>query len=60
MQPKLSKKMDLSQSETFADFVREVKTEIRAAQYRALQKVNREMIGLYWLLGKLIAERQQK
>ncbi|GAA4001894.1 hypothetical protein GCM10022408_11500 [Hymenobacter fastidiosus] len=33
---------------------------VRAAQYRALQQVNREQMQLYWDLGQLIAERQQQ
>ncbi len=44
----------------FNQLVVEAKTMIRAAQYRALQAVNRELINLYWELGKLIAERQAK
>lgn len=42
----------------FKQFVVEVKTLIRAAQYRALQAVNRELIDLYLRLGQLIVERQ--
>ncbi len=42
----------------FQELVIEAKTMIRAAQYRALQAVNRELINLYWELGKLIMERQ--
>jgi predicted nuclease of restriction endonuclease-like (RecB) superfamily len=33
---------------------------VRAAQYQALQAVNREQLQLYWDLGQLIAERQQQ
>lgn len=36
----------------------EVKARIRSAQYTALKAVNRELIGLYWDIGKLIVERQ--
>ena len=39
-------------------FVQEIKAQIKAAQYRALQKVNTEQITLYWNIGKTILERQ--
>lgn len=42
------------------DFVQEIKTQIKKAQYRALQKVNKEQIQLYWNIGKTILERQQQ
>jgi hypothetical protein len=32
---------------------------IRAAQYEALRAVNRELIALYWDIGRLIVEQQQ-
>ena len=32
---------------------------IRAAQYDALKAVNREMLNLYWDIGKMIVSRQQ-
>lgn len=36
----------------------EVKERIRAAQYKALSAVNRELVGLYWDIGRMILERQ--
>ena len=36
----------------------EIKQRIRAAQYEALKAVNKEMIALYWDIGRLIIERQ--
>ena len=41
-------------------FVEEIKSQIKKAQYRALQKVNTEQIQLYWNIGKTILERQQQ
>ena len=41
-------------------FISEIKKQIKAAQYRALQKVNTEQISLYWNIGKTIVERQQE
>lgn len=50
--------------ETFAEkdypaFLAEVKACIRSAQYAALRAVNKELVGLYWDIGRLIVERQQ-
>jgi predicted nuclease of restriction endonuclease-like (RecB) superfamily len=44
----------------YEQFVAEVKSRIRQAQYQALKAVNKEQIGLYWELGRLIVERQQQ
>jgi hypothetical protein len=38
----------------------EIKERIRSAQYEALRKVNRELISLYWDIGRLIVERQRE
>ena len=37
----------------------EIKQHIRSAQYEALKAVNKELISLYWDIGKLIVERQE-
>lgn len=37
----------------------EVKARIQSAQYAALRAVNKELVGLYWDIGRLIVERQQ-
>lgn len=44
---------------TYGELLVEVKERIKAAQYSALKAVNREMISLYWDIGKTIVERQQ-
>jgi predicted nuclease of restriction endonuclease-like (RecB) superfamily len=36
----------------------EVKERVRASQYAALRAVNKELVGLYWDIGRIIAERQ--
>ena len=36
----------------------EIKERIRSAQYEALKAVNKELVGLYWDIGRLIVERQ--
>ena len=37
----------------------EIKERIRSAQYEALKAVNRELVGLYWDIGRMIVERQE-
>lgn len=37
----------------------EVKARIQSAQYAALRAVNKELVGLYWDIGRLIVERQK-
>jgi len=42
----------------YATLVAEVKKRIRQAQYAALRTVNKELVGLYWDIGRMIAEKQ--
>ena len=44
----------------YQQFLLDIKQRVRAAQYRALQRVNEEQMQLYWELGRLIAERQRE
>ena len=44
----------------YAEFVRQIKERIRSAQYEALKAVNKEHIALYWDIGKMIVEKQEK
>jgi len=37
-----------------------LKSKIRQTQYRAYRAVNKELIGLYWDIGKSIIEKQEK
>ena len=37
----------------------EIKERIRSAQYEALKAVNKELVGLYWDIGRIIVERQE-
>jgi len=43
----------------YGELLGEIKTRIRSAQYEALRAVNKELIDLYWNIGKLIGERQE-
>ena len=42
----------------YGTFLTAVKERVRAAQYAALRAVNTELVGLYWDIGQMIAERQ--
>jgi hypothetical protein len=44
--------------DSYGALLREIKERIRSAQYAALRAVNRELINLYWDIGRLIVERQ--
>lgn len=44
----------------YVDFLGEIKERIRLAQYDALKAVNKELIALYWDIGKMIIERQKQ
>ncbi len=44
----------------YATLLKDVKERIRSAQYEALKAVNKELISLYWDLGKIIVERQKE
>lgn len=50
----------LSQNKEYTHLLESIKTRIRRAQYDALKAVNKEMIVLYWDIGKMIVERQKK
>ncbi|MBL7038655.1 MAG: DUF1016 family protein [Pirellulaceae bacterium] len=45
-------------SKDYADLLAAVKERVRAAQYKALKAVNKQLVGLYWDIGRLIIERQ--
>ena len=42
----------------FTDFVKDIKQKILSSQYEALKSVNKELIALYWDIGKSIVEKQ--
>ncbi len=44
----------------YREFFAEIRQKIRDAQYKALKAVNKELINLYWDIGKMIVERQKK
>src|ERR1041385_5505131 len=45
---------------SYAQFLAALKSRIQAAQLRAALAVNREMVLLYWEIGRDILERQER
>ncbi len=43
----------------YQELLGDLKERIRSAQIRAALSVNRELIGLYWQIGRAISERQE-
>ena len=44
----------------YPQLLSEVKERIRSAQYAALKAVNTELVGLYWDIGRIIVDRQER
>jgi predicted nuclease of restriction endonuclease-like (RecB) superfamily len=51
--------MNIQNNTLFKDFITEIKTKILSSQYEALKAVNKELIGLYWDIGRTILEKQE-
>jgi len=49
----------VSELNNYGELLIAVKQRIRTAQYEALKAVNKELIALYWDIGRLIVTRQQ-
>lgn len=47
-------------SAEYKTFFKEIKERIHKAQYDALKSVNKELIQLYWDIGKSIVLKQEK
>lgn len=52
--------MKLKTNMEYRAFVEDIKQRVRDAQYAALKVVNKELITLYWDIGKRIVEKQNK
>src|SRR5260370_41482393 len=50
----------ITRPEGYDEFLRNLKQRIRTAQVRAVFAVNRELILLYWQIGRGILERQRE
>ena len=51
-------KNSLGKPQDYPGLLSEIKERIRSAQYEALKAVNKELVGLYWDIGRMIVERQ--
>jgi len=52
--------MNQIQPSDYQDFVKEIKEKISQAQYQALKAINKELILLYWDIGKTIVDKQEE
>jgi len=52
------KENSLATQGDYPGLLTEIKERIRSAQYEALKTVNKELVGLYWDIGRMIVERQ--
>jgi len=50
----------MNRNKEYIAFLNNLKSRIRAAQYQAYRVVNKELINLYWYIGKSIIEKQEK
>lgn len=48
----------LGKPQDYPGLLAEIKERIRSAQYEAFKAVNKELVGLYWDIGRMIVERQ--
>ncbi len=51
---------NISTKSQYSDFVLSIKQRILQSQYEALKSVNKELISLYWDIGKNIVEKQDE
>lgn len=51
---------NIAANNNYLALVRDIKERIRRSQYEALKAVNKELIGLYWDIGRLIVQRQKQ
>ena len=52
-------KSDLTSPAGYAELLKEIKERVRAAQVRAGLAANRELLALYWDIGRMILARQE-
>ncbi len=56
----MSKESIMTLTEDYTKLLASVKERLRTAQYAALKSVNTELVGLYWDIGRMIAEKQEQ
>lgn len=50
----------MTANKEYVQFLNDLKSKIKKAQYQAYRAVNKELINLYWDIGKSIVEKQEK
>ena len=50
--------INLGKPQDYPGLLSAIKERVRSAQYEALKAVNKELVGLYWDIGRMIVERQ--
>ena len=50
---------DITQN-NYQEILAQIKSEIANSQYRAVQAVNKELIYLYWHIGKIIKLKEEQ
>jgi len=56
----LQRRSDVRDVPGYGELLADLKARIRAAQVRAAAAVNREIVGLYWQIGRAITQRQAR
>lgn len=51
--------MDKMANTDYKAFLQEIKEQVSQSQYEALKQVNKQLIKLYWFIGKNITEKQK-
>lgn len=52
--------MNLTKNSEYLSLLAEIKNKVKSAQIKAAISVNRELLRLYWEIGRAIAEKQKK
>jgi hypothetical protein len=52
--------MEIESSKAYIEFVADLKRRVVSARISAARAINRDLIGLYWDIGRMIVERQKK
>ena len=58
LRTKMQKELSAT-DQNFTTFVKDIKSKILSSQYEALKSVNKELISLYWDIGKDIVIKQE-
>lgn len=51
---------EIANEKEYGEFLQSLKERVRQAQIRAMLSVNRELVLLYWHIGREILQRQKR